>query len=89
VIAPNARAAAQYYPADYWYSLINVPSKDNFPGTGQQGNGIAVTMKTQAARYVTSWGTKLRGRLSRLWGNSIHRFWHGTIAFRSGKMAAA
>jgi hypothetical protein len=48
VIAPNARAAAQYYPADYWYSLINVPSKENFPGTGPQGNGIAVTMKTQA-----------------------------------------
>ncbi|MGA2720214.1 MAG: carboxypeptidase-like regulatory domain-containing protein, partial [Candidatus Acidiferrales bacterium] len=48
VIAPNAKVAAQYYPADYWYSLVNVPSKENFPGTGPQGNGIAVTMKTQA-----------------------------------------
>ena len=25
VIAPDARAAAQYYPANYWYSLIAIP----------------------------------------------------------------
>src|SRR6185369_12822488 len=25
VLAPNARAAAQYYPASYWYSLIQIP----------------------------------------------------------------
>src|SRR4051794_36641666 len=29
--APNARAAAQYYPAAYWYSLIKVPPKSEFP----------------------------------------------------------
>ena len=40
VIAPNERAAAQYYPADYWYSLAQVPPKSEFPGTGPQGNGI-------------------------------------------------
>jgi len=48
VIAPDARAAAQYYPADYWYSLARVPSRDEFPGTGAQGNGINPKMKTQA-----------------------------------------
>src|ERR1700686_3652365 len=26
-IAPDARAAAQYYPAMYWYSLLNLPAK--------------------------------------------------------------
>ena len=31
---PNARAAAQYYPAGYWFSLIKVPDKSEFPGTG-------------------------------------------------------
>ena len=31
--------AAQVYPANYWYSLIEVPSKDEFPGTGGDGNG--------------------------------------------------
>lgn len=48
VIAPNPRAAAQYYPADYWYSLIQVPAKSEFPGTGPAGNGINPAMKTQA-----------------------------------------
>ena len=31
VIAPNARAAAQYYPGDYWYSLLKIPPKSAFP----------------------------------------------------------
>src|ERR1700690_968626 len=33
VIAPDARAAAQYYPADYWYSLMQLPPKSAFPMT--------------------------------------------------------
>src|SRR5213080_1279253 len=32
--APNARAAAQYYPAGYWLSMLKVPDKGEFPGTG-------------------------------------------------------
>src|SRR5688500_12539763 len=34
VKAPNARAAAEYYPAGYWYSLLRVPATSEFPGTG-------------------------------------------------------
>jgi hypothetical protein len=48
VIAPNERAAAEYYPAGYWFSLMSVPAKHEFPGTGAEGNGIATTMRTQA-----------------------------------------
>ncbi len=33
VIAPNAKAAAQYYPANYWLSLLQVPPKSAFPMT--------------------------------------------------------
>ena len=33
VVAPDARAAAQYYPADYWYSLMQLPPKSAFPMT--------------------------------------------------------
>src|SRR3954452_13334752 len=40
VKAPNEGAAAQYYPAIYWYSMINVPEASDFPGTGPTGNGI-------------------------------------------------
>ena len=31
VVAPTPRDAAKYYPADYWYSLIHVPDKSEFP----------------------------------------------------------
>ncbi|MGD0909662.1 MAG: carboxypeptidase-like regulatory domain-containing protein, partial [Candidatus Acidiferrales bacterium] len=31
VVAPNQVAAAQYYPADYWYSMIKIPTKSAFP----------------------------------------------------------
>ena len=37
------------YPANYWYSLVQVLPKSEFPGTGPQGNGIEPTMKYQRA----------------------------------------
>ncbi len=46
--APTPRAAAEYYPAGYWYSLIKVPAESEFPGTGPEGNGINPAIKTQA-----------------------------------------
>src|SRR5687767_14764375 len=46
--APNSRAAAEYYPAGYWYSLMRVPAESEFPGTGAKGNGINPVFKTQA-----------------------------------------
>jgi hypothetical protein len=48
LIAPNERAAAQYYPADYWYSLAKIPDASEFPGTGEKGNGINENLKTQS-----------------------------------------
>ena len=49
VVAPDERAAAHYYPAAYWFSLIEVPGKDQFPGTGPEGNGISPSVESQAA----------------------------------------
>jgi hypothetical protein len=48
VRAPDARAAAHYYPAGYWWSLLEVPEASEFPGTGADGNGISPNMTTQA-----------------------------------------
>ncbi len=48
VPAPSARAAAEYYPSGYWFSLMRVPDKSEFPGTGPQGNGISSDVKSQA-----------------------------------------
>ena len=35
VIAPNAATAAQYYPAIYWYSMLEIPGKSEFGGKGK------------------------------------------------------
>jgi hypothetical protein len=47
VPAPNAKAAAEYYPALYWFALMHVPPKSDFPGTGPSGNGISPNIKSQ------------------------------------------
>jgi len=54
VPAPNPRAAAEYYPAGYWLSLLRVPEKTEFPG----GAGIAQNVRNQAdwIRLIKSGG---------------------------------
>src|SRR5690606_9112961 len=47
VVAPDARAAAAIYPANYWYSLMEIPEPAQFPGTGPDGNKIAPGMTSQ------------------------------------------
>ena len=46
-------AAAQYYPAIYWYSMLKIPDKSEFPGTGrkrQRHAGKAATSSAVAGR---------------------------------------
>jgi len=45
--AKTPQEAAKVYPADYWLSLLEVPSKSLFPGTGPKGNGIGTQMTDQ------------------------------------------
>jgi len=45
--APGTRAAAEYYPAQYWFSLLQVPPPRDFPGTGATGNGISESIRSQ------------------------------------------
>ena len=47
VAAPGKKAAAEYYPAQYWFSMLQLPPKNDFPGTGPSGNGISPTIKSQ------------------------------------------
>ncbi len=47
IAAPDAKTAAQYYPALYWYALLQVPPAGDFPGTGNTGNGMPETLKSQ------------------------------------------
>lgn len=39
VVAPDKAAAAQYYPAGYWYSLLEIPDADQF-SAGSVSSGI-------------------------------------------------
>jgi hypothetical protein len=53
VPAPNEAAAAQYYPAIYWYSMMKVPDKAEFDGNHGIPQGVTqqqwlTTLKNQA-----------------------------------------
>jgi hypothetical protein len=44
-VAPDRKSAAHYYPANYWYALLQVPGENDFPGAA--GNGISPNIKSQ------------------------------------------
>ena len=46
--APSAAAAAEYYPGMYWYSMLKIPSENEFPGSDNSPGGIPAGMKTQS-----------------------------------------
>lgn len=46
--AATPQEAADVYPANFWYSLLEVPTDKQFPGTGSDGNGINEQMRNQA-----------------------------------------
>src|SRR5258708_19448268 len=46
-MAPSAKGAAEIYPGMYWYSMLKIPAKNEFPGTGEKGNGISENIKSQ------------------------------------------
>jgi hypothetical protein len=56
--APNAAAAAQYYPPIYWYSMLKIPDKSEFPlGKVQhQGEWLNI-MKSNACIACHALGT--------------------------------
>ena len=60
VIAPSLAAAAQYYPAIYWASMIRVPDESRFPGTGADGNGIAGELQDPGSMAQSRQDQRLR-----------------------------
>ena len=58
--ARTPQEAAQVYPANYWYSLLEPPASAEFPGTGVNGNGINRGLESQAAWVdITKQGCQL------------------------------
>ncbi len=48
VPSASPAAAAQLYPGMYWYSMLDIPAPEEFPGTGDKGNKMPETMKSPA-----------------------------------------
>ncbi|HJN44915.1 MAG: carboxypeptidase-like regulatory domain-containing protein [Vicinamibacterales bacterium] len=46
-VAPTPQDAAKVYPSTYWLSLIDLPAAHEFPGTGDNGNGINEALSSQ------------------------------------------
>src|SRR5690242_3572674 len=46
-VAPDAKGDAHYNPANYWYAMLKVPAKSDFPGTGPGKNGISPNIKSK------------------------------------------
>jgi hypothetical protein len=59
VPAPNAAAAAEYYPAIYWYAMLKIPPKRDFDGTlkGSQERWLDV-VKTDGCYTCHQLGNK-------------------------------
>ena len=58
VPAPSAKAAAEYYPAIYWYSMLKIPQENEFPvgKVKSQGEWLSV-VKTNGCNGCHAMGT--------------------------------
>ena len=46
--AASAAAAAQVYPADHWWALLEPPAESEFPAAGGAGTGLGPGMQSQS-----------------------------------------
>jgi len=51
--APDARAAAEYYPANYWFSLLEAPLESAFAGVAHQPQTITPSTQQQWVHWIT------------------------------------
>jgi hypothetical protein len=59
VVAPNEAAAAEYYPAIYWYSMLKIPDKSEFPsGKVKSQNEWLNVVKTNGCITCHQMGNK-------------------------------
>src|SRR5690349_4670622 len=58
-VAPDAAAAAQVYPAIYWYSMLKIPAKEEFPlGEAKDQSVWLDTVKTDGCITCHQLGNK-------------------------------
>jgi hypothetical protein len=73
VVAPTARAAAEYYPPDYWLSLLQLPAKSEFPMTVSTHAGNAAPSSTIKAQADVVWTIKRNCEVCHQLGNKATR----------------
>lgn len=64
VVAPNQAAAAKYYPAIYWYSMLKIPDKSEFGGKGAIPAKITQTAWLNSMKSNGCIGCHQMGQLS-------------------------
>lgn len=64
VVAPSEAAAAQYYPAIYWYSMLKIPDKSEFGGKGKIPAKITQTQWLNTMKNNGCVGCHQMGQLS-------------------------
>ena len=75
VVAPSEAAAAEYYPAIYWYSMLKIPDKTSSQAREKQATACrsprrastsgSTASRLMAASAATKWATRLRERYLR------------------------
>jgi len=87
--APSASAAAEYYPALYWFSMLRVPPRQEFPVGKVTSQGAWLnTVKTGACQSCHALGTKGMRTVSATFataGNSVEAW---TRRLQSGSARA-
>lgn len=69
-VAPNERAAATYYPANYWLSLLQVPSQSEFPIRNLKNQGEWIDAMKLGSTLLWQLGDKA----TREFPESLRRF---------------
>jgi len=64
VPAPNEAAAAEYYPAIYWFAMLKIPDKDQFGGKSDIPAGVTQTDWLTAMKNQLCVGCHQLGQLS-------------------------
>jgi hypothetical protein len=64
VPAPDAKAAAQYYPAIYWYSMLGIPAQDKFGGKTEIPDGLTQADWLKQVKNIGCIGCHQLGQLS-------------------------
>jgi hypothetical protein len=75
VVAPSPKDAAQYYPPNYWYSMLQVPPKDAFPMTvpGEGSFSYLRTGRTIQTQAAWIWGLRRGCQVCHQMGNKATR----------------